>query len=176
MKSTQLITRMGVLIALGVAASYMNPIAIPGLGAFGARLFPVQAAIDVVAGAMLGPWYAVGVAFLISLIRVILGTGTPLAFPGSMFGALLAGLLYRMIRGRTGAVAAAIGEVVGTGVIGALVSYPIAVGLLGNAKAAAGGMTFYIIPFTSSSVAGAILGCVVLLALQPVIAPVPRTR
>ena len=41
---------------------------------------------------MLGPGYAVGIAFGSSLLRNLLGWGTLLAFPGSMFGDLLAGL------------------------------------------------------------------------------------
>ena len=34
-------------------------------------------------------------AFITSLIRVLMRTGTLLAFPGSMCGALLAGLMYK---------------------------------------------------------------------------------
>ena len=50
---------------------------------------------------MLGPGYAVGIAFGSSLLRNLLGWGTLLAFPGSMFGALLAGLFYRGVSEKT---------------------------------------------------------------------------
>ena len=53
------------------------------------------ACINVLSAILLGPWYALIQAFLSSLIRNVLGMGTLFAFPGSMFGALLAGLLYK---------------------------------------------------------------------------------
>lgn len=168
MRSASLLTRMAILVALGVSASYAA--AVPMLGA---RLFPAQHAINVVAGALLGPWYGAVVALSISVIRIGLGTGTPLAIPGSLFGVLLVGLLYRATGSR---LAAMVGEVVGTGVIGALVAYPIAVLLLGNAKAAAAGVTFFMIPFGASSLAGAVLGGAALAVLDRVlIAPARRT-
>lgn len=168
MKSTTLLTRMAILVALGVAASYAA--AVPMLGA---RLFPAQHAINVVAGALLGPWYGAVVALSISVIRIGLGTGTPLAIPGSLFGVLLAGLLYQATRSR---LAAMTGEVVGTGLIGALVAHPIAAFILGNAKAAAAGITFFVIPFGASSLAGALLGGAALLVLDRVLVhPVHRS-
>lgn len=156
-----LLTRMAMLIAVGVAASYVTAIPL-----FGARLFPAQHALNVVAGAMLGPWYGAVVAFLISLIRNLLGTGTPLAFPGSIFGVIMAGLLYRYTRSRLAAMA---GEVVGTGLLGAVAAYPIAVLLLGNATVAAASMTFFIIPFGLSSLVGALIGGLILSVLKPLI-------
>jgi energy coupling factor transporter S component ThiW len=158
MRNVTVLTRMAILVALGVAASYAAAIPL-----FGAKLFPAQHAINVVAGALLGPWYAAGTALAIALIRIGLGTGTLLAIPGSVFGAFLAGILYRTTRLRLAAMA---GEVVGTGLIGALAAYPIAVSILGNAKAAQAGMTFFVIPFGASSLAGAILGGAALLVLQ----------
>lgn len=168
MRESRIISRMGVLVALGVAASYMSAIPLPLIGA---KIFPAQHAINVVAGALLGPWLGALVAAAISLIRLALGTGTPLALPGSIFGVILAGLMYRAFRSR---LAAMVGEMVGTGIIGALVAYPLAVFLLGNAKAAAASIAFFIVPFGSSSIAGAILGGVVLAALERFVpAPAP---
>lgn len=158
MKNTALLARMAMLIALGVVASYATAIPI-----FGARLFPAQHAINVVAGALLGPKYGAVVALAIAGIRIALGTGTPLAIPGSVFGVILAGLLYQATRSRLAAMG---GEVVGTGIIGALVAYPMAVFLLGNAKAAAASMTFFIIPFGVSSVTGAVLGGLALVVME----------
>lgn len=165
MKTLQVVVRMGVLAALGVVSSYMSAIPM-----FGAKLFPAQAAINVVAGALLGPWYAGLLALIIAVIRIGLGTGSLLAIPGSFFGAVLAGLLYRATRSRTATMA---GEVIGTGFIAAVVAFPMAVYLLGNTKAAAAGLFFYVIPFGSSSLAGAILGGAVLAALDRFIMPVP---
>ncbi|HWI62765.1 MAG TPA: energy coupling factor transporter S component ThiW [Symbiobacteriaceae bacterium] len=164
MKPVQIIARMGILIALGVVASYMS--AIP---AFGAKLFPAQHMLNVIAGATLGPWYAAVTALGIALIRIGLGTGTLLAIPGSIFGACLAGLLFRWTRNNIAG--AMVGEVVGTGLLGSLAAYPMATLILGNTKAAAAGITFFIIPFGSSSVAGAVLGGVILVALRRTILP-----
>ena len=50
-----------------------------------AKCFPIQHTINVISAVLLGPYYAVLNAFLISLLRNILGTGSILAFPGSIF-------------------------------------------------------------------------------------------
>lgn len=47
----------------------------------------------------------------------------PLALTGAVFGAALSGILYRASGGRI--LAAVLGEVIGTGLIGAVVSYPV---------------------------------------------------
>jgi len=143
------VTAVGLLVALGtVAAPFSIPIGV-------AKVFPVQHAINVLAGVLLGPGPAVIAAILTSTIRNLLGTGTPLAFPGSIFGALLAGLAFRYSKKEYFAVA---GEVIGTGLIGALVAFPVAKWLLGF-----GGLAyFFIIPFALSSLSGALLGLILL--------------
>ena len=54
----------------------------------------------------------------------------PLALTGAVFGAFLSGVLYRMSKGRM--IYAVLGEVIGTGIIGAIVSYPVMAGLMGR--------------------------------------------
>ena len=61
---------------------------------FGSKCAPVQHMVNVLCAVLLGPWWGVGVAFVASLLRNILGLGSLMAFPGSMFGALLCGLVY----------------------------------------------------------------------------------
>ena len=56
---------------------------------FGSKCAPVQHMVNVLCAVLLGPWWGVGVAFVASLLRNILGLGSLMAFPGSMFGALL---------------------------------------------------------------------------------------
>ena len=73
----------GMLVALTVALSGFS---IP-IGA--SKCFPIQHLVNVLAGVFLGPVYGVSMAFCVSLIRNILGTGSLLAFPGSMVGAFL---------------------------------------------------------------------------------------
>ena len=76
------------MIAIAVVGSLFS---FPVLGS---RCAPVQHLVNIVCAVFLGPWYGLAVAFIASLIRVLFSLGTPLAFPGSMFGALLSGLLY----------------------------------------------------------------------------------
>ena len=107
---TRKLALAGLLTAVAVVGGMFS---IP-IGA--AKCSPVQHMVNVIAGVLLGPWYGLGSAFVASLIRNLIGTGSLLAFPGSMVGALLAGLLYQKIQRLP---AAFVGEVVGTGILGA---------------------------------------------------------
>jgi energy-coupling factor transport system ATP-binding protein len=105
---------------------------------------------------------AVLIAFLAALIRNLLGLGTLLAFPGGMIGALLAGAAYRMFRKPW---AAAIGEVIGTGALGALASaWLVGPALLGKPMA----VGVLIAAFGLSSAFGAVAGLVALTFLRRV--------
>jgi energy coupling factor transporter S component ThiW len=147
------LTAIGLLVAIGtIAAPFSIPVGV-------ARAYPVQHAINVLAGVLLGPVPAVAAAVLTSALRNLLGTGTPLAFPGSIFGALLAGLAFNHFGNEYWAVA---GELVGTGLIGALVSFPLAKWLLGFSGLA----YFYIVPFALSSFVGCVLAVFILKSLQ----------
>lgn len=147
--SMRKITAIGLLVALGtIAAPFSIPVGV-------ARVYPAQHAINVLGGALLGPGPAVLAAILTSTLRNLMGTGTPLAFPGSIFGALLAGLVFRYFKKDY---LAAAGELAGTGLIGALVAFPVARWLLGFEGLA----YFFIVPFTLSSLFGAVLGVIIL--------------
>lgn len=145
---------MGLLAAVGTLASHVFAIPVGPV-----RVFPVQHAINVVAGVLLGPGPAAAIALVVSLLRNMLGLGTLFAFPGSIFGALLAAAAYRAT-GRT--VAAAVGEVIGTGIIGALAAFGMARFLLGQEAAAAA----FVVSFMASSAAGALIGLAVLKAVE----------
>ena len=105
---------------------------------------------------------AKAVAFLASLLRNIFGLGSLLAFPGSMCGALLCGLVYWKTRNLPATLA---GEVFGTGIIGGLLSYPVAVAFMG---VVAGSIAFYayVVPFLVSTVGGSILAGILVFTLQ----------
>lgn len=143
------LTTAALLTAIGVASSHL--IYIP---AGVAKYFPVQHAINLLTATLLGPGYALGVAFSISLLRNLLGTGSLLAFPGSMIGAFLAALMYQKTKRVTLAV---IGELVGTGLLGAILSYPVATYFMGREVA----LFFFVGPFFLSSVAGVIVGSII---------------
>lgn len=124
-----------------------------------ARAYPIQHAVNVIAAIMLGPIPAVIIAFLTGLIRILTGTGSLLAFPGGMIGALLAGILYKYF-GKTWL--AAVGEMVGTGIIASLLAVPYAKILMGTTATA----FFFMPPFLVSSISGALLGLVLVARLQ----------
>ncbi len=153
MTKSRKLTIAGILIAVGVVCS---PFAIP-IGA--AKCFPIQHMVNVIAAVLLGPVYGVSMAFLTSLIRMMTGMGTLLAFPGSMVGALCAGLMYKYGK-KLGF--AFIGEVAGTGILGALAAYPIATLIMGQEAAIIG----YMLPFLISTIGGSIIATVLIAALQ----------
>ena len=139
------LTSAALLIAIGTLSAHL--IYIPaGIS----KCFPVQHAINVLGAVLLGPDYAVAIAFVISCLRNMFGTGSLLAFPGSMIGALLAGLAYKQWRNLP---AAMTGEIIGTGILGGLTAWLIASTLLGS-KAVA---WFFIPPFLVSTIGGSII-------------------
>lgn len=151
---TRKLTLTSLFVAMGVVAG--NLIYIP-VGA--SKCFPVQATINVLMGVLLGPGYGVAAAFCISLLRNILGTGSLLAFPGSMIGAFLAGYLYNKTGKSTLAV---VGEVFGTGILGSLISFPIAKLIMGREV----GALFFVAPFMISTIGGSVIGYAVLKVLN----------
>ncbi|MCM3094391.1 MULTISPECIES: energy coupling factor transporter S component ThiW [unclassified Cytobacillus] len=150
MNKTRLLTAMALFVAIGTLGSHLL-----WFPAGAAKAYPVQHAVNVLAAVTLGPLPAAAVAFMIALLRNLLGFGTLLAFLGGMIGAFLAGVLYLKFRRK---IWAAIGEVVGTGIIGALFAVPYAKLLMGSSA----GAFFFMPPFLISSIAGAAIGWMVL--------------
>ncbi len=129
---------------------------------WGSKCAPVQHMINILCAILLGPWYGLGVAFAASLFRNLLGLGSLMAFPGSMFGALLCGLAYAKFKNLP---LTLIAEVFGTAVLGGLCAYPVAILLMG-ANASEIAFYAYIVPFLISTAAGSILAGVLVLALR----------
>ena len=157
MKNTniQKLSIAGILCALAVVGSLFS---FPVLGS---KCAPIQHMVNIVCAVLLGPWYGVAVAFAASLLRNVLGLGSLMAFPGSMFGALLCGLVYDKSKN---IIPTLLAEVFGTAVLGGLCAYPIAIFIMGKSSA---DIAFYayIIPFLISTAAGAIMSGVLLYAL-----------
>lgn len=143
---TRLLTMMAVLVAIGTIGSQLL-----WFPAGVARAYPVQHAVNVIAAILLGPGPGVIVAFMISLLRNLLGLGTLVAFPGAMIGAFVAGVLYKKTQKYP---MAALGEIIGTGIIGSFFAVPIANLLMGSSA----GAFAFIPPFIVSSVSGALIG------------------
>ena len=151
---TKKLTFSAMLIAIGVLGSQL--IYIP-VGA--SKCFPVQHTINVLAAVTLGPVHSIGIAFVISLLRNLLGVGSLLAFPGSMIGALLAGILFKITKKKGLAV---LGEIFGTGILGGILAFPIAKFVLGKDVAA----LFYVVPFLISTIGGSIIAYAILKAFD----------
>ncbi|MFP4436982.1 MAG: energy coupling factor transporter S component ThiW [Chloroflexaceae bacterium] len=144
-----------VLVALGVAPAPFTSLPI-GI----ARVNPTQHFVNIIAAVLLGPWWAVGIAAIISIIRNALGVGTVLAFPGSMIGAFLAGYLYRYTRNLY---LGALGEIVGTGIIAALVSALLIAPIFMQQETAIAAL---VASFLGSTILGTVLGILALRLLE----------
>lgn len=146
----------GVLCAVAVVGSLFS------FPVFGSKCAPVQHMVNILCAVLLGPWYGVGVAFVASLIRNLLSLGSLMAFPGSMFGALLCGIAYWRTKKLS---VTLIAEVFGTAILGGLCAYPVAILLMGKGT---GDVAFYsyIVPFLISTAGGAVLSAVLIGALK----------
>lgn len=158
MKKTNIkkLTLASMLCAVAVVGSLFS------FPVFGSKCAPVQHMVNILGAVLLGPGYAFGAAFVSSLIRNLLGLGSLMAFPGSMFGALIAGIAYHKTRHIFSAL---LGEVFGTAILGGLCAYPVAIFFMGQ-NAADIAFYAYIIPFLISTAAGAVISGILLYSLN----------
>ena len=152
---TRKAARAVILVAIGVAVSPFTSIPI-GI----AKINPTQHFVNVVAAVLLGPWWAAGVALVTGILRNALGAGTLLAFPGGMIGAFLAGLAYRYTQS---IYAGALGEIIGTGFLGAVASVLIVAPVFMGKTMALGAL---IIAFSGSTILGSLIGLFALKLLE----------
>ena len=152
--ATKRIALAGVLTAIAVVGSMLSfPVA-------GSKCAPVQHMVNILAAVTLGPWWGVGIAFVASLLRNILGLGSLMAFPGSMVGALCCGLMYM---GTRKLAPTCVAEALGTGILGGIAAYPVAKFLMGAEPV---GLFVYVVPFLVSTVAGSILAFALITVLE----------
>lgn len=152
--NTKKLALAGVLTALAIVGSFLSfPVA-------GSKCAPVQHMVNIFAAVLLGPGWGVGIAFCASLLRNILGIGSLMAFPGSMIGALCCGLVYKK---RKNLSLTCLAEALGTGILGGIAAYPVALFLMGAAPA---GLFIYVIPFLISTVTGSILAFLLISVFQ----------
>lgn len=143
------LTVAAMLVAVSVVLSAFS---IP-IGA--SRCFPIQHLVNVISAVFLGPLYGVIMAFCTSLIRNLLGTGSLLAFPGSMAGAFLCGMVFSYTKRL---IPTYFGEIIGTGIIGGMLCYPVATLLMGQEAA----LFTFVVPFLMSTVCGTVMAAVIL--------------
>lgn len=143
---------MAILVAVGVVIS-------PILRVEG--MCPMAHFINITAAVLLGPVEALGCALMIGIIRMIVMSIPPLALTGAIFGATLSGILYQKSRGKI--IAAVIGEIIGTGIIGAIASYPVMTLICGRT-----GLTwfFYVPSFIGGTLIGGSIALIFLMALK----------
>lgn len=155
MKTNSSVLRMvllAILIAVGVVIS-------PILRVEG--MCPMAHFMNVVCAVLLGPLDAFICALLIGIIRMLFMGIPPLALTGAVFGAALSGIFYKLSKGKI--LAAVIGEIIGTGIIGAIVSYPVMTYIWGRS-----GLTwiFYVPSFIGGTLIGGIVAFIFLSALK----------
>ena len=145
---------MAMLVALGVVIS-------PLLRVEG--MCPMAHLINITAAVLLGPVDAFLVAVMIGVIRMSVMGIPPLALTGAVFGATLSGILYKASKGKIWA--AVLGEIIGTGVIGAIVSYPVMAFICGREGL---GWLFYVPSFICGTLIGGSIAFIFLYQLQRV--------
>jgi energy-coupling factor transport system ATP-binding protein len=155
--TTRQVAQAVILVAIGVALAPFTsfPVGI-------AKINPTQHFVNVVGAILLGPWWAVAIAAIIGIIRNAMGVGTLLAFPGGMIGAFIAGYVYRYTRN---IYLGALGEIIGTGIIAAVVSAVfVAPVFMGKTMA----MGLLIASFLGSTIVGSVIGVLALKLLERV--------
>lgn len=110
---------------------------------------PMAHFINITVAVLMGPWYSLGCAVAIGVLRMVMMGIPPLALTGAIFGAALSGILYKASNGKIWA--AVLGEIIGTGIIGAIVSYPVMTFLWGKT-----GLTWMF--YVPSFIMGTLLG------------------
>ena len=152
MTKTKKLTLAAVLTAVAVVGSLISfPI-------LGSRCAPVQHMVNIFCAVLLGWRYGLCAAFTAGFLRNLLGLGTIFAFPGSIFGAFLSGIVFSRTKNILLTILA---EAFGTGIIGGLAAYPISIFILGK-NAGDIAFYFYVTPFLISTTCGAIIAGLIL--------------
>ena len=146
------LTMLSMFVAIGVVISPL--LRVEGFA-------PTAHLVNVVVAVLMGPWYALVNGIITAIIRMTVMGIPPLAITGQVFGAVLAGILYRASKGKL--IFASIGEVIGTGIIGAIVSYPVMRFIVGRGDLA---LFFYVPSFTIASLIGAGVAFIMLKTMQ----------
>jgi len=136
------------------------------------KALPWQHMVNVVAGIMLGPFWAAIVAFLAGTIRIALGTGTIFAYPGGIPGGLVVGLTYRLLTGifkrrRTALVISSLTEPLGTCGVGGAITWYLMDPLMGGAfRVKFGAFLYFAAGWLVSSIIGTALGLLIVLSFE----------
>ncbi len=131
------------------------------------RVFPFQHMINALVAIMLGPLYAILVAFGIGTLRIAAGTGTLFAYPGGIPGGLVVGILYWYVWRHD---ECALCEPIGTGLGGILSAVAIAPLIQARPLPSVFGLSaqwqLFVVFFWLSSIPGSIIGYIVVKTLR----------
>ncbi|SDM08218.1 energy coupling factor transporter S component ThiW [Halarsenatibacter silvermanii] len=152
MISTEKVVAAGLFAALGTV---LGGISFP-LGP--TRVMPLQHTLNSIMGILLGPWLAAAAAMITGFLRLSLGFGTIFALPGGLFGGIVVGYVYRL----TDKKIAALTEPLGTSLIGGTVSGMLVAPAMGSAQTS----IYFMGIFAASAIPGAIIGYVLIKALN----------
>lgn len=109
-KKTNKLVLLAILIAI-------NTIMTKLVGVYG--LAPMSSVMNMMCAILIGPVYTTLMAATAALLRVLLLGSSIITIPGAVFGAALAGIFYKLYPHIGSSI---MGEFIGTGIIGALVS------------------------------------------------------
>lgn len=112
---------------------------------------PTQHLINIICSVFLGSWYSLVCAISIGILRMMFFSITPLAITGGVFGAFLSGVLYRKFNENI--FLACVGEIIGTGIIGSVISFPVMKFIAGDSRIA-------LFTYTPSFLAATIIGAI----------------
>lgn len=148
---------IAIFTALGVVLSYFNPFAYFSI--YGAKPNPFIHLINCVSGVLLGPFYSILISVLLAILRNVTQTGSILAFPGGISGAIVVGIIAAIFKRKnpTKVKYAALFEPLGTVFIGGTISSFIITIY---------SVYIYWVIFAVSSIIGVILGFIILTALE----------
>ncbi len=131
------------------------------------KAFPVQHMVNVIAGVLLGPVWAGGLAAVIGVVRISLGLGTIYAIPGGIPGAVLVGLAAKLLRARgLNPILAGLAEPIGTAVIGFLLALFVFAPIVGDYEKWIAALTPIWLVWLASTAIGTTLGMVALGVLE----------
>lgn len=151
------------LIALGVIIAHM--FWFPFLTT---KAFPGQHMINVLAGILLGPFWAAVIAFCIGIIRMSLGIGSLYSMPGGIPGGIIVGFFYWLFKKfkMKHPEIAAFTEPIGTVIIGGTLAVLLVAPLIGDIELVGTPLLILWTGWAISSVPGCILGFIVVEVLR----------
>jgi len=126
---------------------------------------PMSSVMNIIAGVLLGPLYAVIMAIITGIIRMVVLGIPPLALTGAVLGAFGSAIFYKYGHNMYWAM---FGEILGTGVVGSLLSYPVMVWYTGSQQ----GMYWFIYTprFIGATLIGSVIAYFILVRLTKIYA------